>query len=312
MAVFKREIPIGFDGPIALPRTPAQGRQWQTANRAWWERHPMRYDWHAEIGGEEFSRDFYFEIDRRFFSTARAYMPWARLPFDQLIPFDALADRDVLEIGIGSGSHAGLLARHARSFTGIDLTAYATRSTARRLRIFGAGGAVLRMDAEELAFADSSFDFIWSWGVIHHSSDTARVLEEMHRVLRPGGRAVVMVYHRNLWSYQINGGLFRGLVLGDLLRTRSLNETVQRWTDGALARYYRPSEWRRLAGTRFVVQSVRVFGNKAELFPLPAGSMKRLAMRMVPDAVTRFLTNRCRLGTFLVSELVKPAAAVAT
>ena len=34
-----------------------------------------------------------------------------------------------------------------------------------------------------MEFADNSFDFIWSWGVIHHSADTQRVLREMHRVL---------------------------------------------------------------------------------------------------------------------------------
>ena len=87
----------------------------------------MRYDWTARLEAQEFSSEAYDEIDRRFFSVARQFMPWTREPFDALIPFDQLPQMDVLEIGVGSGSHAQLLARFAKSFTGIDLTEYATR-----------------------------------------------------------------------------------------------------------------------------------------------------------------------------------------
>jgi ubiquinone/menaquinone biosynthesis C-methylase UbiE len=55
------------------------------------------------------------------------------------------------------------------------------------------------LDAEQLALAEGSFVVFWSWGVIHHSANTRRILDEMHRVLRPGGSAVVMVYHRGFW-----------------------------------------------------------------------------------------------------------------
>jgi ubiquinone/menaquinone biosynthesis C-methylase UbiE len=51
-------------------------------------------------------------------------------------------------------------------------------------------------DAEALPFDDNSFDVVYSWGVLHHSPDTPRALREVHRVLRPGGRARVMIYHK--------------------------------------------------------------------------------------------------------------------
>ena len=73
--------------------------------------------------------------------------------------------------------------------------------TSRRLKLFNIPGKVLQMDAEDMNFADYSFDFIWSWGVIHHSADTRRVLQEMHRVLRRGGTAP-------LWSITSHGGTF--------------------------------------------------------------------------------------------------------
>ena len=159
----------------------------------------MRYDWRSPVKAEQFSCEFYEEIDRRFFGDADRYTPARKRPFDQIIPFDILPDLDVLEIGVGNGSHAQLLAPHCGSYTGIDLTRYAVTSTSRRFEMFGLKGAIRRMDAESMGLDDCSFDFIWTWGVIHHSASTARVISEMHRVLRPGGQAIVMVYHRSFF-----------------------------------------------------------------------------------------------------------------
>jgi ubiquinone/menaquinone biosynthesis C-methylase UbiE len=303
MAVSKSQTPDGFAQPTSLPEDSEQARRWQEANRTWWEEHPMRYDWNQAIESPEFSREFFEQIDRRSFSSAHAYMPWARIPFDPLIEFDSLRDKDVLEIGVGGGSHAALLARHARSFTGIDLTDYAVKSTSERFSQFGLTGSIRRMDAEQMEFEDESFDLIWSWGVIHHSANTRRVLEEMRRVLRPGGKATTMVYQRNLWNYYVAGGLFRGVLKGDLLKTRSLHQTVQRYTDGAIARHYSAREWKQLASEFFRVERILVFGLKAELLPIPASRLKSSLLTWIPDPVSRFFTNRLGFGQFLVSDL---------
>ncbi len=184
----------GFDKPTDLPKDHAQHQQWQEQNRDWWEKHPMRYDWNDPVGFEEFSTEFFQEIDRRFFSVVREYMPWKKIPFDPLIDFGSLNQRDVLEIGVGNGSHAQLLAQHAKSYTGIDITSYAVKSTSERMKHFGLDKAkIIRMDAENMEFPDDSFDYIWTWGVIDHSANTQRIVEEMARVLRPSGRAVTMV-----------------------------------------------------------------------------------------------------------------------
>lgn len=298
-----RDIPQGFNHPTRLPAAPSERDRWQQENREWWEANPMRYDWQESLGHAELSIDFFREIDRRFFASAEEYLPSKTLPFDALIDFDRLSDLDVLEIGVGNGSHAQLLASHARSFTGIDLTDYAVRSTTARLHLFGLEADIRRMDAERMAFADASFDFIWSWGVIHHTADTAAVLSEMRRVLRPGGRAVVMIYHRGGWSYYVTGGLFRGLLQGGLFRLGSLHKTLQHHTDGAIARFYSMSDWNRLIRPWFHPVRNFVCGQKAELFPLPAGRIKNLLMRLTPNALSRFFTNHLRFGVFLVSIL---------
>lgn len=298
------EVPAGFSQPTSLPETAGEHQEWQRANRAWWETHPMRYDWKYAIPYQEFSKEFFSEIDRRFFNAAALYLPWRKVPFDALIDFDSLKDKDVLEIGVGNGSHAQLLAAHAMSFAGIDLTEYAVKSTAERMRVFGLAGIVRRMDAEQMRFPDNSFDFIWSWGVIHHSANTRKVLEEMRRVLKPGGEAIVMVYHRTFWEYYVQGVLL-AILSGQIFKPAGLHKSIQRRTDGAMARYYKRSEWERLVSDLFSIRDVRIYGKKTELVPIPAGRLKDLLVRSIPNGVSRFVTNTCGWGSFLVSRLRK-------
>ncbi len=294
-----------FGAPIALPAD-QHGEMWQRQNKAWWEQNPMRYDWNGDLGVEEFSPDFFREIDRRFFSDASRYLPFSQQPFDRLIPFVLLPELDVLEIGVGNGSHAQLIAARAKSYTGIDLTEYATRNTQRRFEVFGLEGSIRRMDAEQMEFADASFDFIWTWGVIHHSANTKQILSEMHRVLRPGGKAIVMVYHRSFFYYYVFNALFRGVFAGGFLKARSIHELIQCHVDGAIARFYSPSEWIALTTTSgFRVEDLKVMGQKSELFPLPAGRLKDALMSATPNRACRFVTNSLRQGTFLISTLTR-------
>lgn len=309
MSSFEDLVPEDFSSPTALPKSAEQTKRWQDANRRWWERHPMTYDWRGEDGAPLFSQPYFDAVDARFFQDAWQYMPWKQIPFDPLIDFDALRERDVLEVGVGCGSHAGLLARHARTFTGIDLTEFATNATSARMKLAEISTArILRMDAEAMEFPDASFDFVWSWGVIHHSANTETILREIARVLRPGGAAVTMVYHRNAWNWYVWNGLFQGILRGDLLKTRSIHRTMQRHTDGALARYFTRSEWRELVSRSMDVQAISVFGQKPQLVPLPGGKAKDAVLKLVPNGVARFLANRARLGTFLVSRQTKRAS----
>ena len=301
----KSGVPAGFDNPIALPSTPAEERAWQEANREWWEQHPMRYDFSESLGVEEFSREFYEEIDKRFFADAATMIPSRKLPFDQLIDFESLKDKDVLEVGCGNGSHAQLLTQHARSYTGIDLTSYAVKSTTQRLSYLDVAGQIRQMDAERMDFPDQSFDFIWSWGVIHHSANTRQIIKEMHRVLRPGGEALIMVYHRSFWSYRVFTGLIAGIAHGHLFRTKSFHEASQMMTDGAIARLYTSPEWKTLVSDLFEVRNVRILGSKAGLVPLPPGRLKRGLMSLIPNPASQFLNNRMKFGTFLFSTLRK-------
>jgi ubiquinone/menaquinone biosynthesis C-methylase UbiE len=297
---------VGFRGPTQLPCDEAQRRNWQSTNRRWWEATPMRYDWREPLTAPAGTKAYFEEVDSRFLTSVYKYMPWQNTPFDPLIPFKELADKDVLEIGTGLGTHAQLLSERCKSFTGIDLTETASASTGQRLRLFGLPGQILQMDAEDMQFNSNSFDYIWSWGVIHHSADTRRILTEMKRVLRPDGKATVMVYHRTWWTYYLSA-LLHGVFRGQLKRYQDLHRVAQAATDGAIARYYTPSEWRQISKGLFDIESIRIYGHKAEILPLPAGKLKKIFERFIPDAFGRLLINRLRLGSFLVAEMRRAA-----
>jgi ubiquinone/menaquinone biosynthesis C-methylase UbiE len=302
----ENKLPSTFSSPIAQTDVLAERSEWQRRNRSWWESNPMRYDWRQPISAPEFSREFFEEIDRRHFFDAARYAPPRHRPFDELIPFDRLPEWDVLEIGVGNGSHAQLIAPHCRSYVGIDLTNYAVQGTRRRFEVFDIDGTIRQMDAEKMEFPDASFDFIWTWGVIHHSSSTEQILREMRRVLRPGGQAVIMVYHRSFLCYYIFNGLFRGVFGGGLMRAGSLHELVQLHIDGAIARFYSRPEWLSLIGQYFKLEDLRIKGQKSELFPLPPSRLKDALMDATPNTLCRFVLNALRQGSFLISKVRRP------
>ncbi len=115
----------------------------------------------------------------------------------------------VLEIGCGLGTDGAQFARAGADYTGVDLTDAAVELARKCFKVFGLRGEFRTADAEQLDFADESFDIVYSHGVLHHTPDTARAVREVHRVLRPGGRAIVMLYHRNSYNYRVNIGVLR-------------------------------------------------------------------------------------------------------
>ncbi len=136
-------------------------------------------------------------------------------------------------------------------------------------------------------------------------ANTRKILEEMHRVLRPNGQAVIMVYHRTFWNYYVIGGLILGILCLDFLRSKSLCKTVQRYTDGGIVRYYTILEWENFVSDLFLPDKTVIFGSKTDIIPLPEGKLQELIIKAIPNPIGRFLTNKLRMGNFLVSILKK-------
>jgi SAM-dependent methyltransferase len=112
--------------------------------------------------------------------------------------FEAANGRRVLEIGVGLGADHQRFAEAGAELYGIDLTERAVMHTRRRLALFSLETNLSTGDAENLNFPNDFFDLVYSWGVLHHSPDTRGAVAEVHRVLKPGGEARIMIY--NKWS----------------------------------------------------------------------------------------------------------------
>lgn len=110
--------------------------------------------------------------------------------------FTQHAAHHVLEIGCGTGCDLLQFAKHGADAVGIDITPEHLRLAKERV---GHLAEVRQADATNLPFADASFDYVYSHGVLHHVEQPRRAVEELVRVLRPGGRFNVHVYAR--WSY---------------------------------------------------------------------------------------------------------------
>lgn len=105
-------------------------------------------------------------------------------------------DQDVLEVGVGMGAdHLRWARSNPASLTGIDVTRKAVDHSKERLKIWNRSSRLCVADGECLPFADGRFDLVYSWGVVHHTPDTESAVSEIHRVLRRGGTARVMIYH---------------------------------------------------------------------------------------------------------------------
>ena len=112
--------------------------------------------------------------------------------------FAGVQGLSVLEIGLGLGADHEQFAQAGARLHGIDITPRAVDITRLRLQLQQLTSNLRVGDAEALPFADETFELVYSWGVIHHSPDTANAAREILRVLKPGGRFRVMVYHT--WS----------------------------------------------------------------------------------------------------------------
>ncbi len=148
--------------------------------------------------------------------------------------FAATRDLRVLEIGCGLGTDGAQFARAGAHYTGVDLTEAAVGLARQCFATYELPGEFRTADAEQLDFADDTFDLVYSHGVLHHTPDTGRAVREVHRVLKPGGRAVVMLYHRNSYNYRININLLRRAG-AHLLKTGSGLRLAHRLTGEPLA-----------------------------------------------------------------------------
>jgi SAM-dependent methyltransferase len=194
----------------------------ETEVREFWTAHPCGDHIVGGLHGK-YAQDY-----ERFFA---AYDAW-RYEQEGHIPacldrFD-FRGRRVLEIGLGQGAESEQLIRRGARWSGLDLTNESVERVRARLELRALPFEDLREgSALDIPWPDGSFDVVFSHGVLHHIPDIHTAQTEIHRVLRPGGTLVAMVYARRSLNYQLSIRVVRRAILAmayPLRHTRLLHK----------------------------------------------------------------------------------------
>lgn len=180
----------------------------EQAVQTFWQEHACG---DAQVGGlhERFRGDYdtFFTDYDRFRYQNEHHLPACLKALN-------VAGKAVLEIGLGEGADAEQLIRLGASWSGVDLTAESVGRVRTRLTLRELPHEELRQGSVlDLPFADGSFDMVFSHGVLHHVPEIKAAQAEIHRVLRPGGELVIMMYARWSLNYLVSIGLIRRAAL---------------------------------------------------------------------------------------------------
>ena len=156
--------------------------------------------WNTEACGTHFVEKSTDERD--FFEKYREHRFRTEWHIPLLVPFAEGKRKKVLEIGTGNGADGVMFALNGAIYTGVDLTEAALEASRKHFELLGLSGVFQKENAEHLSFSDESFDMVYSHGVLHHTPHPQAAIDEVYRVLRPGGRATVMLYHKHSFNYR--------------------------------------------------------------------------------------------------------------
>jgi len=261
----------------------------------------VRAHWEAETcgtrgveGGDR--RAFFDQIERERYAWEPYIKTFAR--------FERGRGQRVLEVGVGAGTDFINWVRNGAMATGVDLTDRGVALTRERVALEGFTADVRRADAEHLPFESDTFDIVYSYGVLHHSPHTVRAISEVYRVLKPGGTAIIMVYHLRSWTTLMLWGL-HCLARGEPFKSprRAVFENLE--SPGT--KVYTVGEARTLFGD---FSSARVwtqlaFGDLLKFRPSEKyqSGLHRALFKLYPRPLVAALGDR--FGTCLMIEAVK-------
>jgi ubiquinone/menaquinone biosynthesis C-methylase UbiE len=255
----------------------------------------VRNFWNAEPCGSRYLGELAdFESHARARYELEPYIP-------EFAQFSSSRGLKVLEIGVGMGADYLEWLKAGANATGVDLSAISMERARRRCELAGHQADLRLADAEHLPFADNTFDIVYSYGVMHHSPDTAQCLREARRVLKPGGEARIMVYHHPsitglmLW---LRYGVFR----------KSLRNTVYQHLESPGTKTYTHADLRSLMSDFEGLTLRQVFSPGDLLLNQPSARFQSGLYRLVWKLFPRKLVSRFgrSWGLFLLINGKKP------
>ena len=267
--------------------------------RIFWEAHPL---WTGESSFESGTKEFFDEhrliviedcfagrIDKRIFPK-----------------HENLAR--VLDLGCGPGMWLVELGRKGvKKLFGADITFIALALAQKRCELYGIPALLSQQNAEHLAFQSESFTHVNCQGVIHHTPNTETCIQEIARVLKPGGTATISGYYKNVllkswpyirWAGKIIsrlGGKLKGRGREAIYEIEDVNEIVRIY-DGAnnpIGKSYDKNQWRKMVSKHFIIDEVYIHFFPSRTLPIK-----------LPNILHRFLNKY--VGFMIVANLRKP------
>ena len=141
---------------------------------------------------------------------------------EKYIDFTSLCNRDVLEVGLGYGSVGQKIVETGARYTGLDIARGPIDGLNHRLAQSGLSGRVIQGSILNAPFDDESFDAVIAIGCYHHTGNLPLALANTAKLLRPNGRAVIMIYNAASYVRMITDpiGTISHLVRGGIKSAR--------------------------------------------------------------------------------------------
>lgn len=152
--------------------------------RAWWNRNPCMSH-HSNLKGKK----YFLQIKRIRYKLH----PWIKEIIKNQFPSNG---SKLLEIGCGQGIDLLEFLKMGFSVIGMDFSLKSIKLSKKYFKLFNEKACFLVGDAENLEFRNNTFDLVYSYGVLHHTPNTQKAINEIHRVLKSDGKAIVMLYNK--------------------------------------------------------------------------------------------------------------------
>ena len=156
--------------------------------RRYWEQHIHDLEITSHPVG---SRGFFDDLDQYHFEKLHHLL--------RLVDFNGYRGKAVLEVGCGAAVDLARFAKGGAVCTGVDIAASAIDLAKANFQQQGLDADLRVANGEALPFPDNAFDLVFAHGVVQYTADPQRLVDEVHRVLKPGGEAVFQVYNRISW-----------------------------------------------------------------------------------------------------------------
>ena len=183
--------------------------------KSYWEQHIHDLEITRHPVG---SRGFFDDLDQYHFEKLHHLL--------RLVDFNGYQGRSVLDVGCGAGVDLARFAKGGALATGVDLAESAIALATANFEQQGLTANLKVANGEALPFPDNAFDLVFAHGVVQYTVNPRQLVEECHRVLKPGGQAIFQVYNRISWLNALSKLMKVGLEHDDapVLRKFSMGE----------------------------------------------------------------------------------------